>query len=224
MGFFKSAKTTAGKIAGAPAKFIYPQSTRSNNERLFNYKNKVNTIYCPACGESYLKLYGQKNLPLSMQENIYSDRDFNELQQTIFWGCPECSFCYETPLLDREPHETLSDVKDFIRNSGEDVDFINEDVFLEENSAPIIASQMRNAYIFYTVAALISITFFIGAYNKQIFFCLTMLLFIGTFVMNGLRWSYRAWQLHTGNVYSDNPKQQFIDWISNNNPLRFPNR
>ncbi len=224
MGFFRKATGMAGKIIGGPAKFILPQSTRTNNDRLFNFSNRVKTVYCPSCGESYLKMYGEKDLPVSMKDGIYSVYTFNEFQQPVYWGCPECSFCFETALLDRDPKDTIVDVKEFIRNSGHESDFIDDDVFLAENAAPIIANQMRNAYIFYGIAVLMSITFFIGAYNKQLFFCITILLFIATFVLNGLRWSYRAWQLHTGNVYSDNPKKQFFDWMSNNNPLKHPNR
>lgn len=224
MGLFKGTVTTIGKVIAAPAKFIYPSSSRATSKRLFNYDNRVSSVYCPSCGDSYLKMFSESSLPTELQNDIISDREYNDVEDIVYWGCPECHFCYVTPLSERNPKDTINDVKEFIREEGRD-GLLSQSVFNDdERNEPIIKNQMRAAYTYYFLAVIATVLFAIGIFQAAFFFCLTIMLFIATFVLTGFKWSYRAWQLHTGNVYSDDPKQQFLGWLSNNNPFKYPNR
>lgn len=224
MGIFKSTFGVVGRIAAAPSKFLYPDSSRANHDRLFNLDNYIKTVYCPSCGESYLKLYTDDTVPQRMLDKTYFNQEITDSDKVAHWGCPECDFCYSALVTTENPKETVDDLKDFIRNPENQHIFFDEDVFLSENAAPIIARHMRNAYIFYVLSALVTVLFFVGLYKHQLFFSITMTLFVATFLMNGLRWSYRAWQLHTRNVYAENPKEQFYEWLKTANPLKFPNK
>lgn len=210
-----------GRVVAAPTKFLYPKAAQNTGKNLFTYSNVVSSIYCPSCGESYLKLLYDENIPTRIRENAYSDGEIVDFNTTVYWTCPECEFCYAASTEKTSPKKSIEQVRNFVRNTDKS-EFINESSLDDSHIAAVIDNQMRAAYIFYTLAVLSFLFILFGIYKGAWFFCISMSLFVATFIMVGLKWSYRAWQLHTNNLYAPDPKAQFLDWLSNNNPLKRP--
>lgn len=210
-----------GRVIAAPAKFIYPKSAQNTGKNLFTYQEVVNSIYCPSCGESYLKLLYDDNVPTRIRDNAYSDGEIQDFHTTVYWACPECEFCYAASTKNCSAKKSIEQVRDFVRHTDK-ADFVNESLLTEAHISGVIDNQMRSAYIFYALAVASLLLIFFGIYKGAWFFCISMTLFVATFVMLGLKWSYRAWQLHTNNLYAADPKAQFLEWLSNNNPLKRP--
>lgn len=217
--FGKSAKV-AGKLVSAPAKFLYPKSAQNTGKNLFTYSDRVSTIYCPRCGESHLKLLDNEFVPQRLKDNAYSESDMDD-PYLVYWACPECDFCYAASTSSVSAKKSIEQVRDFIRNSDKG-ELIDESLLTDDHQQAVIKNQMNAAYIFFGLAVISFLLLLFGVYQTAWFFCLTIMLFIATFIMIGLKWSYRAWQLHTGNLYAEDPKAQFLDWLSNNNPLKRP--
>lgn len=218
--FGKSAKV-AGKIVSAPAKFLYPKAAQTTGKNLFTYKDRVSSIYCPRCGESHLKLLDNELVPQRLIDGAYSNGEMENLNMIAFWACPECDFCYAASTENSSPKRSIEQVRDFVRNSAKE-DLIDDSLLTDDHQYAVISNQMKAAYIFYALAIISTLLLLFGVYKGAWFFCITIMLFIATFIMIGLKWSYRAWQLHTGNLYAEDAKAQFLDWLSSNNPLKRP--
>lgn len=221
MGLFKSGVKGVGKVIGAPAKFVFPRAVRKTGSSLFSYKVSK-SIYCPNCGESYLKLLPASEVSNGLMDNAFNTENIISFDHCAFWYCPECSFGYAANIKDDEQASTtIEDVKEFVRQNGREL--ISDDFdSMSEESIEIMKSQMRAAYSFYTAAFFATLLLLYGVYSGGWLFCICIMLFVATFMLIGFRWSYRAWQHYTGNLYADDPKQQFFDWLSNNNPFKAP--
>ncbi|MBO6224561.1 MAG: hypothetical protein J6N72_03775 [Psychrobacter sp.] len=221
MSIFSTSAKIAGIVVAAPMKFLYPKSAQTTGKNLFAYEGRVNSIYCPSCGESHLKLLNNNSVPQRFKENAYSNGVIEDFDLTAYWACPECDFCYAASTENTTPKNSIAEVREFVRNSSKD-DLIDESLMMDQNSASIIDNQMKAAYLFFTLAVISTALMLYGVYKGSWFFCITITVFIATFILIGLKWSYRAWQKHTGNLYAEDPKAQFFDWLSNNNPLKRP--
>lgn len=221
MSIFGKSVKVAGKVLTGPAKFLYPKTAQNTGKTLFNYDNRVSSIYCPRCGESYLKLYDNESVPNVMREDTYSFIGTDNPSQTVYWGCPECTFCFAASTESATPRQTIEHVKEFVRQTSRQ-ELMGDNDISDDYTASIMANQMKLAYLFFSLASGSSMLLLYGVMKGSWFFCITITLFIATFIMIGLKWSYRAWQLHTENLYADDAKAQFFDWLSNNNPLKHP--
>lgn len=221
MSIFGKTAKGLGRVVAAPAKFLYPKAAQNTGKNLFTYNEMVNSIYCPSCGESYLKLLYDDTAPTRIKDNAYSDGEIEDFHTTVYWACPECEFCYAASTERTSAKKSIEQVRNFVRNTDKS-EFVNQSLLTESHISKVIDNQMRSAYIFYALAVIASLLILFGIYKGAWFFCLSMSLFVATFVMVGLKWSYRAWQLHTNNLYAVDSKAQFLDWLSNNNPLKRP--
>ncbi|MED6316456.1 MAG: hypothetical protein VYA60_04360 [Pseudomonadota bacterium] len=222
MGFFKSVGTVTRKVVTGPKAYIVPRVVRKTGKQLFNYDNRVNSIYCPRCGESYLKLLEPTATPQRVKESaFYLVEDIPE-DSLVYWVCPECGFGFEADTYGlKKSKDTIEQVRDFIRDTS--LDELHSDIEITDDEIEEkINNHMRTSRIYFFISFIFIMFMMIGAIKGAILFVLAISLFIATLVLIALKWSYRAWQLRTNSLYAENPKEQFLTWLSTNNPFKAP--
>lgn len=220
MGFFSVAKTVTRKVVTAPKAYVIPRVVRKNGKKLFNYDDRVESLYCPRCGESYLKLLEPGSTPERVKEAAFYMLDDIPYDNLVYWACPECEFGFEANTHGGKPKDTIEQVRDFIRESSAEV--LIDNVMSDEDIEERINSHMRASRLYFFLTFLLVVFMLVGLFKGALLFVFAILIFIATVALLALKWSYRAWQLRTNSLYAENAKEQFLSWLTSTNPFKTP--
>ena len=221
MGILKTSKTVAGKIVTGPLAYLYPKASQKRTEQILNYKNNVESIYCPRCGESYLKLLDAEDTPETIKETAFYVAEDIPPNSLVYWACPECFLGIAASAEGIKPKHTIDQVREFVRECSDEI--YNEIApFDEEEIDERVQNHMRVSYLYFGVTFLLILLMVTGLVKGSFSFVIPLTLFIATSALIALKWSYRAWQVRNDKLFAENPKEQFLDWISSNNPFKTP--
>lgn len=227
-------KKTGKKILKAPVKvvtipfsLVAPKSVRSNQRYFTDMVRAQHSVSCPFCGKGHLLAVSE----LSDYENgevVTEEKNEDELEEDRksdgqLW---QCNFCYQHI---KTKKRKVSEVVSYIKNNGREIYEggyayqARQEKMQNGELRDLVAKRITYSRFFFVLSGLSIIPFLYGAAQGALLYSLATLLFGLMLGFIGVSNSYRAWQLYTDSVYSENAKEQFHWWLRNRNWFISPN-
>jgi len=226
MGFFK--KTGKAFLVKAPLKvvsipfsLVAPKGVRQNQKYFTQMVKARHAVTCPFCGQGRLmavsELSDYEKDEVVIEEDIGDDVEDGKKTQGQLW---QCNFCYQHI---KTKTKKVSQVVSHIKNNGR---MLYENGYAYQQRQDrlesgelrgLAAKRITYSRFFYVLSALTIIPFLYGAAQGELLYSFASLMFGIMIGFIGISNSYRAWQLYTDNVYSQDAKAQFHWWLRNRN-------
>ncbi|MGP9666571.1 hypothetical protein [Psychrobacter sp. AOP31-A1-22] len=231
-------KKTGKKVLKAPVKLVTlpfglvaPKGVRKNQRYFTDMVRARHSAACPFCGQGHLlavsELSDYENGEPVIEEVIETDLEEDKREDKKSKGqLWQCNFCYQHI---KTKSRQVSEVVSYIKNNGREIYEggyayqARQDKLQNGELRELVAKRITYSRFFFVLSGLAIIPFLYGAAQGALLYSFATLLFGLMLGFIGVSNSYRAWQLYTDNVYSENAKEQFHWWLRNRNWFISPN-
>ncbi|RMN74286.1 hypothetical protein ALQ54_01825 [Pseudomonas syringae] len=191
MKIVKTAKKAAKfMFVSMPLSIFGWRSISTNHQHLKDLVNTIRNPHCPVCDRGVM--FVQKD----------AEPDKNALYPWICSG--GCGFGVFT---NRDPNSINEVVIPLISKKGR----ARLNGMSEEEQLGLIKSHTRQSRMFWVLAAFCPlIALYSLATGGMAMTCISILSMAVPFSILAIKWSYRAWQVHTGTLYVEGAFKQFV--------------
>lgn len=209
------------KVATIPLSLVAPKGVRKNQRYFVDMVRAQHAVACPFCGHGRLlavsELRDYENGEVVTEEPMEADSEEKVKPDGQLW---QCNLCYQHI---KTKKRKTSEVVSYIKNNGRNI-YEGGSAYQERQDKlesgelrKLVSKRIKYSRLFFILAGLTIIPFLYGAAKGVLLYSITTLLFGVMLGFIGISNSYRAWQLYTDNVYTEDAKAQFHWWLRNRN-------
>lgn len=215
------------KAATIPFSLVATKGLRQNQRYFTDMVRSQGAILCPFCGQGRLLAVSElKDLDsneIVEEEEFKAEEEEEKKPKGQLW---QCNFCYNHI---KTKNRKNAEVVSYINNNGREI-YESGPAYQERQQRlqsgdlkELVSKRIKYSRLFFVLSGLVIIPFLYGAAKGALLYSLAILLFGVMLGLIGISNSYRAWQLYTDNVYSEDAKAQFHWWLKNRNWFISPN-